>query len=156
MMGAYAYLIELWSLPAGDADTNRDGRVSDEEMLQWVDVELGGEGWIAPHLVKHPDLGPVWIGGSAKLSPDPPPLQGRAPGSATSSLRHSSPIEIAGSWSGRDGRPVVGRCRPQERLPIDFRPGLRLPAVRDSDLRFLCKFPRRFGRAARRSHNAAD
>ena len=66
MMGAYAYLIELWSLPAGDADTNRDGRVNDEEMLQWIDVELGGEGWITPHQVKHPDLGPVWIGGSAK------------------------------------------------------------------------------------------
>jgi hypothetical protein len=66
MTGAYAYLIELWSLPAGDADTNRDGRVNDEEMLKWIDIELGGEGWIAPHPVRHPDFGPVWIGGSAK------------------------------------------------------------------------------------------
>jgi hypothetical protein len=66
MLGAYAYLIELWSLPAGDADTDRDGRVSDEETLKWIDIELGGEGWITPHKVRHPDLGEVWIGGSAK------------------------------------------------------------------------------------------
>jgi hypothetical protein len=65
MLGAYAYLIELWSLPL-DADENKDGRVSDEEMLKWIDIELGGEGWIIPHKIKHPDLGEVWIGGSAK------------------------------------------------------------------------------------------
>jgi hypothetical protein len=66
MIGAFAYLIELWSLPAADADENKDGRVSDEEMLKWIDIELGGEGWISPHKVAHPDLGNVWIGGTAK------------------------------------------------------------------------------------------
>ena len=66
MLGAYACLIELWSLPTMDADENKDGRISDEEMLKWIDIELGGEGWITPHRVKHPDLGEVWIGGTAK------------------------------------------------------------------------------------------
>jgi len=66
MMGAYAYLIELWSSPIAEADENKDGRVSDEELLKWIDIELGGEGWITPHRVRHPDLGEVWIGGTAK------------------------------------------------------------------------------------------
>ena len=66
MLGAYACLIELWSLPTMDADENKDGRISDEEMLKWIDIELGGEGWITPHRIKHPDLGEVWIGGTAK------------------------------------------------------------------------------------------
>ena len=66
MLGAYSYLIELWGLPTSDADVNRDGRVSDEEMLKWIDIELGGEGWVAPHSYRHPDLGEVWIGGTPK------------------------------------------------------------------------------------------
>jgi len=66
MLGAYSYLIELWGTPAFDADQDGDGRVSDEEMLTWIDLELTGEGWIDPHKVKHPDLGEIWIGGSPK------------------------------------------------------------------------------------------
>jgi len=66
MMGAYACLIELWGSPVNEADENKDGRVSDEEMMKWIDIELGGEGWITPHKVTHPDLGEVWIGGTAK------------------------------------------------------------------------------------------
>ncbi len=66
MIGAYAYLIELWGSPTNEADENKDGRVSEEEMMKWIDIELGGEGWINPRKVKHPDLGEVWIGGTAK------------------------------------------------------------------------------------------
>jgi hypothetical protein len=66
MLGAYAYLIELWGSPAFEADVDNDGRVDDEEMMQWIDIELSGEGWIAPRSFKHPDLGEVWIGGAAK------------------------------------------------------------------------------------------
>ncbi len=66
MLGAYAYLIELWSMPALDMDENKDGRISDEETLKWIDIELGGEGWITPHKFKHSDLGEVWLGGTAK------------------------------------------------------------------------------------------
>lgn len=66
MLGAYSYLIELWGTPAFDADEDGDGRVSDEEMVKWVDMELNGEGWIDPHKVNHPDIGEIWIGGSPK------------------------------------------------------------------------------------------
>jgi hypothetical protein len=66
MIGAYACLIELWGSPTAEADENKDGRISDEEMIKWVDIELGGEGWINPHKVNHPDLGEVWLGGTAK------------------------------------------------------------------------------------------
>ena len=66
MCGAYSYLIELWGSNAEFADMDGDGRVSDEEMLQWIDIELTGEGWINPHKVDHPDLGEVWIGGTPK------------------------------------------------------------------------------------------
>ncbi len=66
MLGAYSYLIELWGSNAEIADMDDDGRVSDEEMLQWIDIELTGEGWISPHKVDHPDLGEIWIGGTPK------------------------------------------------------------------------------------------
>jgi hypothetical protein len=66
MLGAYSYLIELWGRPAFEADEDGDGRVSDEEYLKWIDLELTGEGWILPHRVDHPDLGEIWVGGTAK------------------------------------------------------------------------------------------
>ena len=66
MLGAFSYLIELWGSPTFDADQNGDGRVDDEEYLMWIDIELGGEGWVTPHKVNHPDLGEIWIGGTRK------------------------------------------------------------------------------------------
>ena len=66
MLGAYSYLIELWGSNTEFADMDGDGRVSDEEMLEWIDIELTGEGWINPHKVDHPDLGEIWIGGTQK------------------------------------------------------------------------------------------
>lgn len=66
MMGAYSYLIELWGRPVFEADEDGDGRVSEEEYLKWIDLELTGEGWIEPHHIRHPDLGEVWIGGTAR------------------------------------------------------------------------------------------
>ena len=65
MLGAYGYLIELWGTHM-DADKNGDGRVSPEERMEWIDIELTGEGWIIPHKVNHPDLGEIWIGGSMR------------------------------------------------------------------------------------------
>ncbi len=66
MLGAYSYLIELWGSNTEFADMDGDGRVSNEEMLKWIDIELTGEGWINPHKVNHPDLGEVWIGGTPR------------------------------------------------------------------------------------------
>jgi hypothetical protein len=73
MFGRFAYLIELWGSPP-DADENGDGRVSEEEMMHWIDIDLTGEGWVVPHKVRHPDLGEIWIGGTAKkhISRTPP------------------------------------------------------------------------------------
>ena len=64
-IGAYGYLIELWGSHM-DADKNGDGRVDQDERMEWLDIELTGEGWIMPHKVAHPDLGEVWVGGSAR------------------------------------------------------------------------------------------
>ncbi|MFC2118368.1 M14 family metallopeptidase [Bacteroidota bacterium] len=64
MLGAYSYLIELWGSPTSIADENDDGRLSDEEMMHYIDYDLTGEGWIKPHKYNHPDLGEIWIGGS--------------------------------------------------------------------------------------------
>jgi len=66
MLGAYSYLIELWGSPVTIADTDNDDRLSDEEYMKWIDLDLAGDGWINPHKVNHPDLGEIWIGGSAK------------------------------------------------------------------------------------------
>lgn len=66
MLGTYSYLIELWGTPTFDIDINNDGRASEEEYMQWIDIEMTGEGWITPHKFDHPDLGEIWIGGSAK------------------------------------------------------------------------------------------
>ena len=66
MFGAFSYLVELWGSPTFEADQNGDGRLDDEEYLMWIDLELNGEGWVEPHKVNHPDLGPIWIGGTRK------------------------------------------------------------------------------------------
>jgi hypothetical protein len=72
-LGAFAYLIELWGSPVSEADLNNDGRVDDEEYMKWIDTELAGEGWITPHKFNHPDLGEIWIGGTAKKHVDRTP-----------------------------------------------------------------------------------
>jgi hypothetical protein len=67
VLGAYAYLIELWGRPPlPDADRNGDGTVDEIEYQEWLDRDLTGEGWIVPRKLKHPDLGEVWIGGTAR------------------------------------------------------------------------------------------
>lgn len=59
--GAYTFLVELWNIPA---DFNEDGIVTDHEMLQWVDRELHGEGWVDWKPFKHPTYGDIEIGGT--------------------------------------------------------------------------------------------
>jgi len=66
MLGAYSYLMELWGSPAPFADMNDDGRVSEEELQNWLDLDLQGAGWIEPYQFDHPDFGPVWMGGTMR------------------------------------------------------------------------------------------
>ncbi len=65
MLGAFSYLIELWGRDAGEADLDGDGRVNEDEQMAWIDRDLTGEGWITPKAFQHPQLGKVWIGGTA-------------------------------------------------------------------------------------------
>jgi hypothetical protein len=75
LMGAYSFLIELWGSPVPFADTDGDGSVSDEEFSKWAELDLGGNVWVAPHRVKHPQLGDIWIGGTPRkhIGRTPPP-----------------------------------------------------------------------------------
>ncbi len=73
LLGAFSYLIELWGNAAFEADLNDDGRVDDDEYMKWIDTELTGEGWIAPHKFNHPDLGAIWIGSTARKHVDRTP-----------------------------------------------------------------------------------
>ena len=66
LMGAYSFLIELWGPPTPFADTDEDGSISDEEFKKWAELDLGGNVWVVPHKVKHPQLGDIWIGGTPK------------------------------------------------------------------------------------------
>jgi hypothetical protein len=75
LMGAYSFLIELWGPPTPFADTDEDGTVSDDEFKKWAELDLGGDVWVRPHRVKHPQLGDIWIGGTPKkhIGRTPPP-----------------------------------------------------------------------------------
>ena len=66
MLGAYSYLIELWSQPIPYADTNADGYVDDDEFARWMKLDLGNNAWVIPHEFNHPQLGEIWIGGTSK------------------------------------------------------------------------------------------
>lgn len=66
LLGAYSYLIELWSQPIPYADTNDDGYVDEEEYARWVELDLGGDAWVKPHPFDHPQLGKIWIGGTSR------------------------------------------------------------------------------------------
>ncbi|MDR1555551.1 MAG: hypothetical protein LBS88_00790, partial [Tannerellaceae bacterium] len=75
LMGAYSFLIELWGPPTPFADTDDDGTISDDEFKKWAELDLGGNIWVSPHQVKHPQLGDIWIGGTPKkhIGRTPPP-----------------------------------------------------------------------------------
>lgn len=74
MLGKYAFLMELWGSPTPYADSDHDGKVSDEEFDKFIKLDLNGDGWIKPKKFNHPQLGEVWIGGTHKkhLDRNPP------------------------------------------------------------------------------------
>lgn len=71
MTGAFSFVAEHGIIP-GDAD--RDGRVTDEELIRVSDAEFGGRLFVNWKPLTHPTLGPVEIGGFVKFTkPNPPP-----------------------------------------------------------------------------------
>lgn len=75
LLGAYSLLIELWDHNVPMADANNDGYVDDNEYNRWIKLDLGDDAWVKPHVVDHPQLGKIWIGGTPKkhIGRTPPP-----------------------------------------------------------------------------------
>lgn len=71
--GVVGFVPEFWG--AFPADANKDGKVTDEELLQWNDEKLEGKYFIKWQPYNHPQLGPVEIGGwnSRYIRQNPPP-----------------------------------------------------------------------------------
>lgn len=59
--GVVGFVPEFWG--AFQADANKDGRVTDEEMIKWNDEKLGGKYFVNWHSYNHPQFGQVEIGG---------------------------------------------------------------------------------------------
>ncbi len=71
MQGAFGFSTETGML-AGDY--NKDGRVTEEELLRVSDEEFGGKLFVDWKIFKHPTLGNIEIGGFTKWTrPNPPP-----------------------------------------------------------------------------------
>lgn len=71
MTGAFSFVPENGIIPG---DTDKDGRVSDEELLGVSDQEFGGKLFVPWKAFTHPTLGAVEIGGFVKFTkPNPPP-----------------------------------------------------------------------------------
>lgn len=71
--GVVGFVPEFWG--AFPADENKDGQVSDEELVKWNDTALGGKYFINWASFNHPQLGPVEIGGwnHKFIRQNPPP-----------------------------------------------------------------------------------
>ncbi len=71
--GVVGFVPEFWGM--FPADANKDGRVSDEELIKWNDTALGGKYFINWQAYNHPQLGQVEIGGwnSKFIRQNPPP-----------------------------------------------------------------------------------
>lgn len=71
--GVVGFVPEFWG--AFPADANKDGKVTDEELLQWNDEKLEGKYFIKWQPYNHPQLGPVEIGGwnTRYIRQNPPP-----------------------------------------------------------------------------------
>jgi hypothetical protein len=67
------FVPEFWG--AFPADANKDGKVTDEELLQWNDEKLEGKYFIKWQPYNHPQLGAVEIGGwnTRYIRQNPPP-----------------------------------------------------------------------------------
>lgn len=72
--GVVGFVPEFWG--GFEADTDKDGRVSDVERLKWNDEKLGGKGFKNWQAYNHPQLGAVEIGGwDTKFTRQNPPVE---------------------------------------------------------------------------------
>ncbi len=71
--GVVGFVPEFWG--AFQADANKDGRVSDEELIKWNDEKLEGKYYLNWQPFTHPQLGAVELGGwnSRFIRQNPPP-----------------------------------------------------------------------------------
>jgi len=71
--GVIGFVPEFWG--GFPADANKDGKVTDEERLQWNDEKLEGKYFIKWQSYNHPQFGQVEIGGwnSRFITQNPPP-----------------------------------------------------------------------------------
>jgi hypothetical protein len=71
--GIVGFVPEFWG--AFQADANKDGKVSDEELIKWNDEKLEGRYFLNWQSYNHPQLGNVELGGwnSRFITQNPPP-----------------------------------------------------------------------------------
>lgn len=68
--GAYTFTNELWESPL---DYDKNGEVTEKEMLKWNDEIMHGKAFVDWHPFKHPTLGEIEIGGWDKFHTRMPP-----------------------------------------------------------------------------------
>jgi len=73
--GVTSFTTELWGRQYVGKDYNGDGKITEEERLQWSDEELDGAGFTSWKPFKHPKYGEIEIGGWRYkfVSQNPPP-----------------------------------------------------------------------------------
>src|SRR6185295_18940727 len=113
LMGALAFTNEMYNPPA---DFDKNGEVSDEELMKFNDLLSLGRQWIDWHPYNHPQYGPIDVGGFKRdVNACPRAGRWRSRRTATTPSCSSTPITCRGSpsatpWSRRWGT-VYGRWR---------------------------------------------
>jgi hypothetical protein len=112
--GSIWYGDELWS-GGKVVDYDRDGKITELEVLRWNDEALGGKGFKPWTPFKHPQLGDVEIGGfNPKF------------------FRQNPPVEYLEEWAKKEAmfNLFLARSLPQVKIvSIDVRPARKEPGV---------------------------
>jgi hypothetical protein len=112
--GAIWYGDELWS-GGKVVDYDKDGKISDLEVLRWNDEALGGKGFKSWTRFSHPQLGEVEIGGlNPKL------------------FRQNPPVSVLEEWAKKEAmfNLMLAKSLPQVKIvSVDVRPVKKEPGV---------------------------
>jgi len=112
--GAIWYGDELWS-GGKVVDYDKDGKISDLEVLRWNDEALGGKGFKSWTRFSHPQLGEVEIGG---LNPK--------------FFRQNPPVSVLEEWAKKEAmfNLMLAKSLPQVKIvSVDVRPVKKEPGV---------------------------